>query len=180
VIAFEKLAALALGELAPGEAAAVEEHVLACGECAAMLERLLDLGDGVGEVTRAAQVDDLASTALVARLEREGLVTRVYGAEPGGTIACTVSPGDRYTAMHYVVDLRGVERVDVEHVLPHATVRQRDVPFDPASGEVTVARAAKALLPLPSGTKTIRIVSVEAGGDRVLAEIVLEHTAATT
>jgi hypothetical protein len=177
VIAFEKLAALALGELAPDEAATVEEHVLACGECAATLERLLDLGGAVGEVTRAAQVDDLASPALVARLERDGLVTRVYGAEAGGTIECTVSASDRYTVMRYVVDLRGVQRIDVEHVLPHKTVRQHDMPFDPASGEVTVARAAKALLPLPSATKTIRIVSVEAGGDRVLAEIVLRHTA---
>jgi hypothetical protein len=180
VIAFETLAALALGELGPAEAAAAEEHVLGCDECAAVLERLLDLDDGVREVTRAAQVDDLASPALVGRLERDGLVTRVYAAAAGATLACTVAPGDRYSAMRFTVDLGGVERVDVEHVLPHRTWRQQDVPFDPATGEIVFARAAKALLPLPTSTKTIRILSVEATGDRVLAELVLEHTAATT
>jgi hypothetical protein len=179
VIAFEKLAMLALGELPEAEAEEVEDHVFACTGCALILERLLDLGARIAEVTREGGAFMLASRALVDELARAGMVTRRYRMGSGGQVACTVDAKDIYTAMHLSldVDARDLDRIDLLYESPSASYRIGDVPIDRAAGEVVFVQPAEYLRTLPSERKTVRLVSVKAAGERVVAEYTLNHTA---
>jgi hypothetical protein len=177
MIAFERLAMLALGELSEADAAEVEEHVLGCDACAAVVERLVELGERMREVARAGGVGMMPGHALVEQLASERLVTRTYRIAPGGSVACTVGGRDIYSAMYLEVDLHGVRRLDLLYDAPSLTFRLQDLPFDPERGELTFVRAAEELRLLPTERKTIRLVSVEDGGDRLLGEYVLNHTA---
>jgi hypothetical protein len=178
MIAFGKLAMLALGELPESEAAVVEDHILACGSCAAILDRLLDLGARVAEVTQEGSAFMLAGHALVGELERVGLVTRTYQLRPGGEVACTVDANDIYSALRLFLDTSGeVGRVDLLYESPTASHRFDDVPMDRAAGEVVFVQPADYLRTLPSGRRTIRLVVVDGDGERTLGEYVLNHTA---
>jgi hypothetical protein len=177
VIALERLAMLALGDLPDHEAAEVEEHVLGCGECAARLERLADLGDAVRELVHAGRVLLPATAKLVSHLAREGLVTRTYRVAPGGAVACTVAAEDVYVALYLSVDTTDVDRIDFVYESPIARFRMDDVPFDREGGMVTVAQTAEYLRTLPTGSGTVRLVAVDSRGERALGEYVLNHTA---
>jgi hypothetical protein len=178
MIAFEKLAMLALGELPESEATEVEDHVLSCSDCAGVLERLLDLGARVTEVTREGSTFMLAGQALVGELERVGLVTRTYRMGPGGEVACTVDAKDIYTALHLSLDTRGeVGRVDMVYESPTGKYRVDDVPVDRDAGEVVFVQPAEYIRTLPSERKTILLIGVGSDGERILGEYVLDHTA---
>jgi hypothetical protein len=174
MIAFERLASLALGELDDDAAAEVEEHVLGCSRCAAVLESLLELGDRLAEVARSG-TRMLAGRALVDRLAAAGLVTRTYSIAAGGQVACTVDDRDLYSAMRLSADTRGERRVDVVFLSPERDIRYEDVPFEPDG--VVFVHPAHYLRTIPSGRKMLRLVAVDDQGDRVLAEYVLNHTA---
>jgi hypothetical protein len=174
VIAFERLAMLALGELPDAEAAEVEDHVLGCDECAARLERLVDLGQSISALARAGSGGMLAGRELVALLDREGLVTRKYAMPAGGQIACAVDARDIYSAIHLTLDTRGARRVDLLYDSPIAGYRIEDVPFD--AGGVTFVQPGDYLRTLPTQRSTIRLVAVEDAGERPLGEFVLNHT----
>jgi hypothetical protein len=177
VIPFERLAMLALGEQAEAEAAEVEDHVLGCSGCAAILESLLDLGDHLAAITREGGTPVLAGRALVERLERDRMVTRTYRMAAGGQVACTVGAEDIYTAVYLALDTRGLGRVDIFYDAPSSKYRIADVPFDPASGEIVFVQPAEYLRTLPTERKTLRVLAVEDGEERLLAEYVLNHTA---
>jgi hypothetical protein len=177
VIAFERLAMLALRELPEHEALEVEEHVLGCDGCAAILEGILDLGDRIAEVTRSGGAFLLAGPTLVERLVRDRMVTRTYRASPGGQVHCTVDAGDVYTAMHLALDTRGLRRIDLLYGAASGGYRIDDVPFDPDGGEVVFVQPAEYLRTLPTERKTIRLIAVDDAGERVVGEYVLNHTA---
>jgi hypothetical protein len=177
MIAFEKLAALALGELSEHEAHEVEDHVIGCSSCAETLERLLDLGDGVRAVTGAGCAFLLVSRALIAGLAREGKITREYSVRPGGRVDCTVDERDVYTAMRLELDARGARRIDFVYDAPTGSYRAEDIPFDPIATELVFVQPAVYLRTLPSALKKLRLVAVDESGERTLGEYTLNHTA---
>lgn len=177
MIAFERLAMLALGELQGAEALAVEDHVLGCDACATVLERLLDLGEHVAAAIRDGGALMLAGRGLVERLARDRMVTRTYRIARGGQVACTVDAEDVYTAVHLALDTHGLRQIDLVYESPSAGFRIADVPFDPAGDEVVFVQPGEYLRTLSTERKTLRLVAVEDTGDRVLGEYVLNHAA---
>jgi hypothetical protein len=178
VIAFERLAMLALGELPEDQRPEVEEHVLGCDHCASVLEALLDLGEVLPRVVRDGVVRMLPGRALVELLDREHLVTRRYRLDAGGQVACTVDAKDIYTAMHLGgVDTRGVKRIDWLYGSPSSQYRLEDIPFQPGDSEIVFVQPATYLRTLPTERKTIRLIAVDDAGERVLCEYTLNHTA---
>jgi hypothetical protein len=175
VIAFERLAMLALGELPVEEAVVVEEHVLGCTGCAAVLERLLELGERIGEVTRHGEAFLLAGRPLVDQLQAEGMITRRYEMGPGGEVSCTVDARDIYTCMCLKLDARALRRIDLIYEAPSARYRVEDLPFGP--DEVVFVQPATYIRTLPTERKTIRLMAVDDEGERAVATYVLNHTA---
>lgn len=179
MIALERLLQLAVGELSPGDAAEVEQHVLECTACAASLERLLALRDEVPALVRAGGVRLAGiSPAMLERMERAGLITRTYRLDAGGAVACSVARDDLYTAVHLNrVPLDGVSRLDLVVEVPDRSKRLNDVAFDAPNARVLIAMHASYIRTLPGGLHVLRLVAVDANGDRELAHFNLNHTA---
>ncbi len=173
----DRLIALALGELDPPEEAAVEEHLLACADCAATAEQLLTLGAGARDLIRQGAVGFADAGPLVQELESAGLVSRTYRIAPGHSVACSVGAADIYSATTLEADLTGVTRLDVVRTTPAGTLRVDDIPFDAARGCVTLLTPSALLRTFPSMRVTIQLIAVDPGGERLLGEYGLDHTA---
>jgi hypothetical protein len=170
-----------MGELELAREEALEEHFFACASCTARLEELAALGGGIRAAFRAGTVRAGVSSAFVERLKREGLKVREYRVPPGGSVQCTMGPGDDFVVSRYAAALADVERVDVLQrveaggkVLSEA--RLDDVPFDAAAGEVLLVPSPAIVRKLPKNTLTVRLLAVGADGERMLGEYKLEHT----
>jgi hypothetical protein len=177
MIASEKLLALALDELDGAEAEEVEAHVLRCGACAAQLERWLAIGDDVRRLARAGKVRFGVTPELAEKLEGEGLITRVYRAAPGGSVQCTAAAKDIYAVAYLTADLGGVARLSLITEEKHETRRVDDLPFDVARGLVAYVVRGDYIRALPTYAYTLRLISVEASGDREIARYTFNHTA---
>jgi anti-sigma factor RsiW len=173
MIATDRLVALALGELSGDAELEVETHVLSCGSCARRYASLLRMGPAIAELVRDGSAMMPVTCALAERLDAEGLISRRYELEPGKPVPCTVGPDDVYSLTTYHVDLAGVSRVD----LIRFGQRLSDIPFDAGAGRVYVLTAASVLRKLPTQRVPLQLVAVEAGGERVLGDYVLDHTA---
>jgi len=180
VIAFERLAALALGELGGEALDEVELHVLGCTPCAQTLERLVLLGDATRDLVVAGKVRSVVGPALAARLGELGLVARRFRIAPGQVVPCAVGTDDVYVLAEMTADLTDVRRVDLL-VGPAGPQQYRfeDVPFDAASGTVTMVDRGDLLRQIPSMRLLMTLCAVEGERQRVLGEYVLDHHAAT-
>lgn len=173
MIALERLAACALGELHADAESEVEEHVLSCGRCAAVYASFVRLGRSVAALVQAGGASMVAPRTIVEALEREGLVSRRYVLAPGAVVPCTVGADDIYSLTTFEADLSGIERVD----MIRGTQRIDDVPFEP-SGTVRLITSCELIRALPSMKLPFRLVAVRPdGSEKVLAEYTLDHTA---
>ena len=79
---------------------------------------------------------------------------------------------------HLEASLTGIYRLDL--VLldfgGQDTERLRDIPFDPASGEVIITPHIARIRALPASTARARLVSVDEKGERVIGEYTFNHT----
>ncbi|MGE5184657.1 MAG: hypothetical protein ACM31C_21445 [Acidobacteriota bacterium] len=167
MIAIDRLIACALGE----DDDEVEAHVLECDECAARFAQLASLPAALRDLVHDGHMQVVATRGLVDRLDAAGLVTRRYVLAPGATVPCTVDSRDVYTVVVLEADLATATRVDVVR----GTLRYEDVPFDPAHGRVYVIAPAVATRSLPTAPIPLRVVAVDAAGDRTLGEYTLDH-----
>lgn len=167
------LAAYWLGELAAADEARVEEHYLGCAECSARLEELAALARGVRAAFVRGHFASFLTPAFVARLEAEGLRVREYRVPANGSVNCTVRPEDDVLLGRLQAPLAGVSRLDA--VMVEDGERLEDVPFDPASGEVVMSPGIAHVRTLPAHRQCVRLIAVEAGGERVVGEYTFNH-----
>ncbi|HET6281974.1 MAG TPA: hypothetical protein VFH73_13450 [Polyangia bacterium] len=179
MIAFDRLAALALGELGGEALDEVELHVLSCTPCARILERLVLLGAATRDLVVTGKVRNVVGPALSARLTELGLVGRRFRIAPGQVVPCAVGTDDVYVLAEMTADLGGVERVDLL-LGPAGAEQQRiqDVPFDAASGMVMMVDRGDLLRQMPSMRLQMTLCAVDGERQRVLGEYVLDHHAA--
>ena len=170
------LAAYWQRELDDAQEASIEEHFLGCGECAARLAELEALGDGVRRAFAGGRVSMIVTPAMVDAIRSRGVRVREYRVPRNGGVNCSILPDDE-VLVGYLLDvpLDGVSRVDAL-VMPHDAHRLEDVPFDAASGTVVIAPPMQKLRGMPAHRQVVRLVAVEAGGDRVLGEYTFNHS----
>ncbi len=173
MIALDRLIACALGDLSGDDELAVEEHVLSCDACARRYASFVRIGPAIAALLRSGSASTFLTRDLVARFEAEGLVTRRYELEPGRRVPCTVDGSDIYALATFHADLRGVERVDLERMGQRVT----DVPFDPTTGRVYMITSCDFIRSLPTMEFPLRLIAVDAHGDRTLGDYLLDHTA---
>lgn len=177
-LGFEALVEYWLGEIDAGKAAAVDEHLLGCGECSSRLHGLVDLAEGIRALVRQGSVRAVVTDAFLRRLAAHGLRLRQYRVPHNGSVHCTVAPDDDLVVSRLQAPLAGIERVDVV-VFGASTVpreRLRDVPFDPAAGELVYTVNATEVRALPASTNRVQLVAVDRPGERVLGEYAFIHT----
>lgn len=162
----------------PGrERARLEEHLLSCEGCAARVAAAARLAQGVRDLVRRGDLPVVVLPSVVDLLRREGRRIREYQVAPGRGVQCTVGPDDDVVLARLSADLRDVARLDlVSRIDDGAEYRLRDLPFDPAIGEVILAPSADVLRARPAQVERMRLLAVGPEGDRQLGEYTFNHT----
>jgi hypothetical protein len=173
-IADETLADYWTDDLAPPDAAAIEDHVFACSACARRLDAVASLGEGLASLARQGRISGVISHALLNRLQRDGVTVRLYTLSPGDTVPCAVFPGDDVVVVAMRADLSGVRTVTLRATGPgDVTVAEiADVPVSSA-GDVLWATPGAVIRQMPS--QHVHLTLRASDGTGVLGEYVLDH-----
>ena len=171
---FATLVAEWLGELDEAREATLEEHYLGCGQCSAALAEVEALAEGVRR--GVGQVDAVLTPAFAEQLRARGMRLREYRVPRNGSVNCTIAPEDQLLLSRLQVPLGGVDRIDLLVVTPAGQFRLEDVPFDAASGEVVLAPSLERVRAMPAQREVMRLIAIEAGGERLLGEYTFNHT----
>jgi hypothetical protein len=180
-IEVERLIAYWLGELPAEAETPIEEHFFGCAFCTRRLEELAALAFGIRAAVRSGAVRAVITQPFLEYMKRQGMRIREYRLGPGERVACTIGADDDAVVGRMQVALAGVTRVDALHSLDlgdgHLQLsRLEDVPFDPNADEVLALPSATALKKLPAHTFRVRLVAVDALGERPLGEYTFAHT----
>lgn len=164
------------GELAPNEEERIDEHLLGCARCSEQLGELAALGDGVRSAFRRGSVSAVISPAFLQAMKQQGLRWREYRVGPGGSVNCTISADDDSVISRLQASLEGATRVDLVFTTPQGEGRLPDIPFEPGAGEVLFCPSAVSLKRAPAHTAVIRLIAVDAAGERPIGDYTFNHT----
>lgn len=164
-----------LGELSEPAEAAVEEHFLGCPHCSAQLGELVALGEAVRALVPRGASPLVATEALLNALIAEGVRVREYRLSPGESVQCTVHRDDDLVVSRLRAPLAGVSRLDLLRIAEDGESRLPDIPFDAAAGEVIVCPPMALLRAMGVCTERVRLLSVEAQGERAIGEYAFHH-----
>jgi len=103
---------------------------------------------------------------------------REYGVARDGSVNCAVAPEDDLIAAYLEAPRVGVKRVDAVFYVADAPAQVlRNLPFDPASGEVVTLPPIALLRAMPSHRQRARVLAVDESGERVIGEHTFNHAA---
>ncbi len=176
-VPIETLLAYWLGETDEAATAAVDEHLLGCDACGARLDEIVALGGGVRAAVTAGLVSLFVTPDFVERLAAGGWRIRTERIARDGGVHCTIAPDDDAVAGRFEVPLAGVSRLDaiVESTLVGHAERLEDLPFDASRQEVVFMPSAAQLRRDPAHRVKVRLLAVDAAGERVLGEYRFDH-----
>ena len=154
------------GDLDATDTEAVDEHLFGCDACGALVDDMAALGQGTREAFAAGRIGTVVGPRFVEQLTAQGLRLRQYRVPCNGSVNCSAAPEDEVLVGRMQVALRGVQRLDVAADFDFGgdTVWLRDVPFDPASGEVVLLPALAAVRRMPAHVMRVRLLAVEEAG----------------
>lgn len=167
-----------LGELGPDDEARIEQHYLGCAGCSQRLQQLIVLAREVRTLTRSSGVSAVINHHFVRRLSERGLRVREYRVSRNGSVNCSVAPDDDFVVARLEAPLGGVSRldlIDVDHD-GRTAMRHEDIPFVAEDGGVVISTCIDALRSLPATTLRMRLLAVDAAGERTLGEYTFNHT----
>lgn len=98
-IALDDLTDYAAGDLAPVDAAAIEEHLFSCADCGARAAEFDSLIAALSQAIRSAEFDGFVTDAVLNRLARDGVRMRAFSLSPGAVVPCAVWDGDEVMAL---------------------------------------------------------------------------------
>ncbi len=161
-----------LGELAEDDEGRVEEHTFDCDDCAEESSRVAKLVAALGE-----RVPPTLTDGAIARLERLGVKMRHTKIDAGAHVTVPFGPEVDLLVHRLQHDLATVRELDCEVVnaadgAPLVTIP--NVMFERERGEVNLVCFRQYVERFPPDG-TIRLVSVEPTGRRVVAEYGVMH-----
>jgi anti-sigma factor RsiW len=177
-LATELLVDYWLGELDAAGASRVERHLLGCDACAAAAQAIADLAAGIRAQVARGLLRGVVSEGFIERAAASGIQVRVYTVPRDGSVNCTIAPDDALLVARLAAPLDGLERVDLvmSDSLGQGIERAHDIPFDPAAGAVVLASRAVDVRALPAHRASMRLLGVDAAGERLLGEYRFNHT----
>lgn len=157
---------------------ALEEHLLSCDQCSERLTWIVRLGKGITEVARRGNLAWIATPEFLARVASEGLRVRSYAPPAGGGVQCTVKRNDDLLMGRLAADLSQVRRLDIQFTGPEGLrLYLEDVAFRPsAAGEVVMNQPMDFARSVDADTLNVKLISVEQGDPRVIAEYTFHHS----
>jgi hypothetical protein len=176
-IGFSELIEYWLDELDEAAEARIDEHLFGCQECGAKLDEIIALAGGVRAAFSQGGVRAFVTNAFVTGLAEQGVHLREYRVPCNGSVNCSVAPEDEVLVARLEAPLGGVTRLDAHSYIGDAQPEVfRDIPFDPASGEVVLTPKIAHLRAAPSHLSRVRLVAVDANGERVIGDYTFNHT----
>jgi hypothetical protein len=161
-----------LGELEEQDEHALEEHLFDCPDCVAESTRISALLAALRE-----RVPPTLTEGAIARLERLGLKMRHTKIRAGERVVVPFGLEVDLLVHRLQHDLHAIDRIDCELVNAvdgAPIVAIPDVVFEPERGEVNLVCLRQYAEMFPPDA-AIRLVTVETGGRRVLAEYGVMH-----
>jgi len=171
-----------LGDADAATTEAIDAHLLACDACGAEFDAIVALARGVRGAFAQGRVASVVTAAFVAQLKAEGRRVREYHVPRGGSVVCSVAPEDEVLVSRIDAPLAGVARLDAVVSRSHGLEgeeRLHDLPFDAAAGEVLLANALAEVRGMPAHDTVVRLLAVDAGGERELGRYTFHHRAST-
>jgi hypothetical protein len=168
-----------LGELDKTAEGKIDEHLLGCSGCSEMLAELVGLARGIRTAFREGAVHAFVTDAFVKGLAEQGVRLREYRVVHNGSVNCTVAPEDEVIVARLEAPLAGVSRLDaISYTSTDAPAEiSRDIPFNATSGQVVFTPKTAQLRLMPSYQHRVRLVAVDASGERVVGNYTFNHTA---
>ena len=160
---------------------AIDAHLMQCDACGNALDEVVALARGVKEAFRGGAVPSMLSVPFVERLKSAGRRVREYRVPHNGSVTCGVAPEDDLLVSHLSAPLLGVTRLDAvfaRSFAPGQQSRLKDIPFDAARGEVLFAPKLTEVRGLPSHEMVVRLLAVDATGEREVGHYTFRHQAA--
>ena len=116
--------------------------------------------------------------AFLDRLRTEGLHVREYRVAPGGSVQCTVAPGDDLVVARLSAGFEGIDHVDLAICddTGREKERVRDIPVGGGRGEVVFLPHTAHLRTAAAGIERFRLLAVEPEAERLLGEYTFVHT----
>ena len=171
-----------LGDTDAATTEAIDTHLLHCDACGEVFDAVVALGRGVRDAFARGQVPAILAPEFVERIQAAGRRVREYRLPPGGSANCSIAPEDELLVSRVSAPLEGVERLDAvftySHVPDHED-RLRDLPFHADAGEVLFAHQVAMVRRQPSHDVSLRLVAVDAAGEREIARYTFHHRAAS-
>jgi len=170
-----------LGDADADATAAIDEHLLHCDACGAAFDEVVALARGVRDAFAHGAVPAVLTAAFVERLKGAGRRIREYRVPRNGSVVCSVAPDDDLLVSRLQAPLQGVTRLDAVLTLSFEPGRERrwhDVPFDAAAGEVVYAPPLAQVRQQPTHDHVVRLLAVDAGGEREIGHYTFHHQAA--
>jgi len=165
------------GELPLPDHRQVEEHLLGCDACSTRAGVLAALAGGVRDLVRRGRVLTVVTPGVVERLRGEGRTLREYRVRAGESVHCTVAPHDDVLLARLQLRVGPTTRIDLlSRIDDGEEHRVADLPMDPAADEVLLVAPIDEIRARPAHVERIRLVAVEAGGERLLGEYTFDHT----
>jgi len=176
-IGFSALIEYWLGELDEFAEARIDEHLFDCQECGAKLDEIIALAGGVRTAFGQGAIRAFITDAFLKRLVEQKVRLREYRVPRNGCANCSVAPEDEVVVARLEAPLEGVTRLDAHSYFGDAQPEVfRDIPFDPVSGEVLLMPRLSQLRVAPSHVYRVRLVAVDANGERAVGGYILNHT----
>ena len=168
-----------LGDTDADATEAIDAHLMACDDCGAVLDDVIALSRGVRDAFARGEVASMVTGAFVERLKAAGHQVHEYRVPRNGSVVCALAPGDDQLVSRLLdAPLAGVSRVDAVFTFsfaPGQPERLHDIPFDAASGEVLFAPKMSVVRQLSSHDFVVRLLAVDAGGERELGHYTFHH-----
>jgi len=169
-----------LGDSDAAATEAIDAHLMQCDACGATLDEVTALSRGVKEAFGRGAVPSMLSVPFVEGLKAAGRRVREYRVPHNGSVVCSVAPDDDLLVSHLDAPLQGVTRLDAVFELslaPGQPARLSDIPFDAAIGEVVFTPKLTEVRGLPSHDLFVRLLAVDAAGEREVGHYTFHHQA---
>lgn len=170
-----------LGDTDAAATEAIDEHLMHCDACGPAFDEVVSLSRGVRDAFAHGAVTSMLTAAFVERLRAAGRRVREYRVPLNGSVFCSVTPEDDVLVSRLSAPLQGVTRLDAVFTLsltPGHEERRQDVPFDAAAGEVLFMPKLGELRKHPTHDLVVRLLAVDAAGERELGHYTFHHQAA--
>lgn len=177
----DELVGYLLGDLAPLEAEALEEHVFECDRCARRLESIERLRRAVSDAVLRGAVGGSVNGAFMERAARDGLSVREYRIPEGDTVACTAGPED-LVVVRLAAGFGGVANLRLDGTFLDLELQEsspllaRDVVVDGDLDEVVLVFPGEVVRTYPRSRWTLRLRGETTGGTAEIGPFVMDHT----